>query len=140
MFASAVPLAGERNIIAGNNSTGVTSNASTTGLSPTVTVLAVPSGMIVRNNYIGVAVDGTTARGNGGGGVGRQRRERDHRRQRDLRQQHVERHFHRSALQQLEVSLPAPADLGQVYTTGSNAVVTGNLRRHQRGRHLRASE
>src|SRR6185436_7869433 len=34
------PLPGERNVIAGNGSTGVTSNAATSGTSPSVTVLA----------------------------------------------------------------------------------------------------
>jgi hypothetical protein len=119
-------LAGERNIIGGNTSTGVTSNASTTGTSPTVTVLAVPSGMIVRNNYIGVAVDGTTARGNGGGGVAVNGAnatitENVISGNNTSNGIFIGAHFNNST------TLPAPADLGQVYTIGSNAVVTSNL-------------
>ena len=120
------PLSGERNVIAGNTSTGVTSNASTTGTSPNVTVLTVPSGMIVRNNYIGVAVDGTTARGNGGGGVavnGANATIADNLIAGNNTSNgiFIGAHFNNSN------AVPAPADLGQVYTMGSNAVVTGNF-------------
>jgi hypothetical protein len=116
------PLAGERNIIAGNASTGVTANASTTGLLPNVTVLTVPSGMIVRNNYIGVAVDGATARGNGGGGVavnGANATIADNVISGNSTSNgiFIGAHFNNSAT----------PPVGQVYTMGSNAVVTGNF-------------
>ena len=119
-------LAGERNIIGGNGSTGITSNASTTGTSPSVTVVAVPSGMIVRNNYIGVAVDGATARGNGGGGVAVNGAnativENVISGNNTSNGIFIGAHYNNST------TLPAPADLGQVYTIGSNAVVTSNI-------------
>jgi hypothetical protein len=120
------PLADERNIIAGNGSTGVTSNASTTGSSPTVTVLAVPSGMTVQNNYIGLAVDGTTARANGGGGVavnGANATIANNVISGNSTSNgiFIGAHYNNSS------TLPAPADLGQVYTMGTFAVVTGNF-------------
>ena len=56
-----------RNVIAGNNSTGVNAFALTTG-SPQQLV-AEPSGLIVQGNYIGVGADGLTRVANNGNGV-----------------------------------------------------------------------